>query len=146
MSKNPLNTKNLTQGQAFDLGKKQFSEQEIIEFAKKFDPLPFHTDLEAAKNSLFKGLVCSGSQAFKYFYVHSWIPLFGTSVLAGLEMNKWQFIQAIYVDQEVYCTCKIDKINTTKSKQEKIICWHFIFKNVKNEVLQSLYLTILHRI
>jgi len=33
---------------------------ELIEFAKRFDPQPFHTDPVAAKDSLFGGLAASG--------------------------------------------------------------------------------------
>lgn len=36
------------------------SEQEIIEFARKFDPQLFHTDPTAALDSAFGGLVASG--------------------------------------------------------------------------------------
>ncbi|AYD01671.1 dehydratase [Neorhizobium sp. NCHU2750] len=34
-----------------------FTAEEIIAFATKFDPQPFHTDAEAAKNYVFGGLV-----------------------------------------------------------------------------------------
>jgi acyl dehydratase len=37
-----------------------FTESEIIAFAKKYDPQPFHIDREAAKNGPFGGLVASG--------------------------------------------------------------------------------------
>jgi acyl dehydratase len=34
--------------------------EEIIAFASQYDPQPFHTDPEAAKNSFFGGLAASG--------------------------------------------------------------------------------------
>ncbi len=43
-----------------DLGSYTFTEDEIITFAKEWDPQPFHTDPEAAKASIFGGLVASG--------------------------------------------------------------------------------------
>ncbi|MDC3107684.1 hypothetical protein OA416_00610 [Paracoccaceae bacterium] len=33
----------------FDLGEHTFSESEIIDFAKKYDPFPFHIDKNAAE-------------------------------------------------------------------------------------------------
>jgi acyl dehydratase len=36
------------------------SKDEIIEFAERFDPQPFHVDEEAAKDSMFGGLIASG--------------------------------------------------------------------------------------
>ena len=49
-----------TPGQTDEIGRHTFSEQEMIEFARQFDPQPFHTDPEAAKQSFFGGLIASG--------------------------------------------------------------------------------------
>ena len=35
------------------------TEEEIMEFGNRWDPQPFHIDKEAAKDSIFKGLVAS---------------------------------------------------------------------------------------
>ena len=35
-------------------------EQEVIDFGKRFVPLPYHTDKEAAKKSIYGGLIASG--------------------------------------------------------------------------------------
>ena len=40
----------------------QISKAEIVEFGEKYDPQPFHTDEEAAEDSIFGGLVASGWQ------------------------------------------------------------------------------------
>ena len=42
------------------MGRHTFSEEEILEFGRRFDPQPFHTDPDAAKESAFGGLVASG--------------------------------------------------------------------------------------
>jgi acyl dehydratase len=44
----------------FELGEAVIAEAEILEFARKYDPQPFHVDKEAAARSMFKGLVASG--------------------------------------------------------------------------------------
>lgn len=36
------------------------TEDEIISFARQFDPQPFHIDAAAAKNSIYGGLIASG--------------------------------------------------------------------------------------
>ncbi|MEP4337096.1 MAG: MaoC/PaaZ C-terminal domain-containing protein, partial [Roseobacter sp.] len=52
--------------ESFEVGQKQsfgaykVTEEEIIEFAQKYDPQFFHLDHEAAKQSLFGGLCASG--------------------------------------------------------------------------------------
>jgi acyl dehydratase len=47
-------------GQRFAAGPLTVSEEDIISFATAFDPQPFHLDAEAAKATLFRGLVASG--------------------------------------------------------------------------------------
>lgn len=50
----------LNTGDVFDAGEHTFSKEEIIEFALRFDPQPFHVDEDAAADSLFGELVASG--------------------------------------------------------------------------------------
>jgi len=47
-------------GRVFELGTIEVSADEIIEFATRYDPQPFHTDPEAAEQSPFGGLIASG--------------------------------------------------------------------------------------
>lgn len=47
-------------GDTFDLGATQVTAEEIITFARQFDPQPFHLDPEQARDSIFGGLVASG--------------------------------------------------------------------------------------
>ena len=47
-------------GQRFMSGTQLIDEDQIKAFAKQFDPQPFHLDTEAAKETLFEGLVASG--------------------------------------------------------------------------------------
>ena len=43
------------------------SKDEIIQFAKQFDPRPFHVDEEAAARSIFGGLTASAGHTFAIF-------------------------------------------------------------------------------
>lgn len=47
-------------GQAIEVGTRTVSEEEIIDFASKFDPQPFHIDKDAAANSIYGGIIASG--------------------------------------------------------------------------------------
>jgi acyl dehydratase len=44
-----------------ELGSYTFTEEEIIRFARKYDPQIFHLDPEAAKRSMYGGLIASGA-------------------------------------------------------------------------------------
>jgi acyl dehydratase len=47
-------------GERLDLGALAFPEHDVIRFARAFDPQYFHVDPNAAKGSLFGGLIASG--------------------------------------------------------------------------------------
>jgi len=50
----------LTVGETHDAGPRTVTDEEIIEFAEKYDPQSFHVDREAAAESMFGGLAASG--------------------------------------------------------------------------------------
>ncbi|WP_353857646.1 MaoC family dehydratase [Azospirillum formosense] len=50
----------LTPGDRFTGGPVTVTEEDIVAFARQFDPQPFHLDPEAARDSLFGGLAASG--------------------------------------------------------------------------------------
>jgi len=47
-------------GETVVMGNHTFTAEEIIEFARQFDPQPFHIDPQAAAQSAFGGLIASG--------------------------------------------------------------------------------------
>jgi len=49
-----------TAGEVREFGRHQVTSEEIIEFATRYDPQPFHTDAAAASASAFGGLIASG--------------------------------------------------------------------------------------
>lgn len=46
----------------YEMGSRSVSEEEIIAFAKEYDPQRFHIDRDAAANSLYGGIIASGWQ------------------------------------------------------------------------------------
>ncbi|HZD26944.1 MAG TPA: MaoC family dehydratase [Alphaproteobacteria bacterium] len=51
-----------TVGEVSAFGRYEVREDELLEFAREFDDQPFHTDPEAARQSLYGGLIASGWQ------------------------------------------------------------------------------------
>ena len=66
------------------------SEEAIVAFASEFDPQPFHTDAEAAKASIFKGLAASGwhtACVTMRMLVDGAMPFVGGSIGLGVEIS-----------------------------------------------------------
>ena len=60
--------------------------EEMLEYARKNDPSPFHVDEEAAKNSPYGGLIASGGYTVTLWY-RSEIPILAK--VAFLGCSEW---------------------------------------------------------
>ena len=48
------------EGEIFNLGTYNVTKEEIVDFAEKYDPFPFHVDEAKAKETIFEGIISSG--------------------------------------------------------------------------------------
>lgn len=79
-------------GESTELGSHSITEAEILAFARKYDPQPFHTDPEAARRSIFGGLIASGwhtGAMFIRMVVQHMTPVHATSGAMGFDDLKW---------------------------------------------------------
>ncbi|MQA13994.1 MAG: acyl dehydratase [Pseudonocardiaceae bacterium] len=67
----------LTPGRVIELGEAVAEREEMIDFAKRYDPQPFHLDDTAAGASIFRGLAASG-----WYTVGLWMRRYVDTVLA----------------------------------------------------------------
>jgi len=118
----------LQPGQETDIGSYCFSAEEIIRFAKNFDPQIFHLDAEAAKQTLFGGLCASGWHTLaiwmKLQRAHTAkhsdllkqqtksVPEFGPS--PGFKELKWNL--PVYAGDTITYKNRHDSIRPSKSR------------------------------
>ena len=55
-----LHLDDLAPGQVYELGRRTLGRDEIVAFAREWDPQPFHLDEQAAAASIYGGLIASG--------------------------------------------------------------------------------------
>ncbi len=82
----------LEPGQVVELGEHTVSEEEIVAFARQWDPQPFHLDPEAAKASVFGGLIASGwhtGAMWMRLYVDSLLDGAASMGSPGIEELRW---------------------------------------------------------
>jgi acyl dehydratase len=79
-------------GQIQRFGRYAVTTEEIIEYARQFDPQPFHVDEEAARQSMFGGLIASGwhtgAMLIRMLCDHV-IPYTATTGALGFDDLKW---------------------------------------------------------
>ncbi len=104
-------------GQTEEFGNYLITEKEIIEFATKYDPHPFHLDAEFAKKTPFGGLCASGwmtcSVMMRMLYDN--ILQNSTSVGSpGVDSLRW--LHPVYVGDHLKASSKVIETRSSKSR------------------------------
>jgi acyl dehydratase len=108
----------LSPGQVFDLGAFTLPRQEALDFARRFDPQPFHLDEEAAKGSIFGGLVVSGLHTLSAAFGH----LLGSGLISAINLGgnavelKWP--APLKPDEPVTMRVVVEEVRASRSKPE----------------------------
>jgi acyl dehydratase len=79
-------------GDVTEVGPVTVTEAEIVDFAERFDPQPFHLDAEAAKVSPFGGLIASGwhtTALFMGMFVRAVLHDSASLGSPGVEEIRW---------------------------------------------------------
>ncbi|HET7046035.1 MAG TPA: MaoC family dehydratase [Gaiellaceae bacterium] len=82
----------LESGQVLEFGGHTVTEDEILDFARRYDPQPFHVDLDAAAAGPFGGLVASGwhtAALFMRMYVDAILLGAASMGSPGVEELRW---------------------------------------------------------
>ena len=79
-------------GQQWRFGRYEVTREEIVEFARQFDPQPFHLDEAAARESLYGGLIASGwhtGAMFIRMVAEFMTPRVATQGAVGFDDLRW---------------------------------------------------------
>ncbi len=126
----------LTLGQRFAFGQFALTEAEIIAYAEKFDPQPFHTDPVAAKSApLFGGLVASGLHTMgACFGLILGSGIFREVSLGGSEINtKWP--APLRPDQVVAVESVVASLKPSRSRPELGVA---VFRHIGTRVADDI--------
>ena len=109
----------LTPGRVFDLGTVVIERDEMVAFARRFDPQPFHLDEAAARESIFGGLAASG-----WYTAGLWMRAYVDGVLArssalgspGGDEIYWP--APVFAGDRLHATMEILEARRSKSRPE----------------------------
>ena len=82
-----------TVGESFEFGDYLITASEIVEFARRYDPQPFHVDAAAAAKSHFGGLIASGwmtGSVLMRLVVDHFVAPSSSMGSPGLEQIRWR--------------------------------------------------------
>jgi acyl dehydratase len=125
-------------GQRFTSRTLLVDEAEIKAFGRQFDPQPFHLDENAAKDSLFSGLVASGwhTAAMTMRLLVEGLPLAAGVIGAGVELS-WP--QPTRPGDVLRAESEVLEIIPSRSRPDRgVALMRTVTRNQRDEVVQVL--------
>ncbi|HQW20274.1 MAG TPA: MaoC/PaaZ C-terminal domain-containing protein [Rhodocyclaceae bacterium] len=99
------------------------TEKEIIEFARHYDPQYFHLDAEAAKDSIFGGIVCGGFQTAALAWALAFkSSMFDDCSLAGIGIDELCWLEPVRPGNVLRCRFTMNEWRPSGSRPEAGVC------------------------
>jgi acyl dehydratase len=121
----------LTPGRVVDCGTETLTDEQIVAFARDYDPQPFHVDAERARASEWSGLIASGWQTcgIAMRLIHQAILDGSESVGSpGLAYLEWK--NPVRAGDVLRCTVEVIEQRTSrKNPSLGIIRWRWQLAN-----------------
>lgn len=112
---------------------------EIIEIASRWDPQPFHLDEEAARDSMFGGLIAASSHVFG---ICSWMGNHmdhKSAALAALGFDELRLPNPVRAGDRLTATATCLEKRESRSKPDRgIVTSEMVLRNQRGEIVVTL--------
>jgi len=120
------------------------SKDEIVEFATKYNPQPFHIDEEAAARSVFAGLTASSAHTFSILILLLTKTEPSLRILAALGWDELRLPIPVRPGDELYLEVTVLEKRESKSNSDRGVVRNQIhLRNQKREVVLQCINTVL---
>ncbi|MGH3099325.1 MAG: MaoC family dehydratase [Streptosporangiales bacterium] len=107
-------------GQVYELGSTTVTAEEIIEFASRWDPQPFHVDAEAAAASSFGGLCASGWHTVAMYmrlYVDNLLTHTASQGSPGVDEVRW--LEPVRPGDTLFAVATVEETRPSASRANR---------------------------
>ncbi len=126
-------------GSVHEFGRIAVDEREVIEFASRYDPQPFHTDPQAAQRSPFGGLIASGwhtAGLMMRLVVEHYLSRVASLASPGVDELRWT--QPVRPGDTLSVRATVLEARRSRSKPDRgIVYTRFEVLNQRGEVVMS---------
>jgi len=108
------------EGSTYELGKIRINREEMIEYAKQFDPQDMHIDEAKANAGPFKGLIASGwftGSVFTRLYSVHYLSNVSSMASPGFDDLKWN--APVRAGDLLKCCVMIKEVKRSRSKPDR---------------------------
>jgi acyl dehydratase len=127
-------------GAVHEFGHIAVDETEMIAFARRFDPQPFHTDPEAGKQSVFGGLIASGwftASLMMRLFVDHYLSHVASLSSPGVDELRW--LKPVRPGDSIRLRITVAETKLSRSKPDRgIVHSHIEALNQNGEVVMRM--------
>src|ERR1700736_6666078 len=126
-------------GERFKSATYQISEEQIISFAREFDPQPFHLDKVAARQTMFEGLIASGWHTAA-ITMRLFVPTLNFAEGAiGRGVDELRWPNAVHPGDALQVETEIVDLRLSRSKPSHgIVRLRNVTTNQRGEIVQTM--------
>lgn len=131
-------------GNVRHVGSIRVTRDEIIEFATRFDPQPFHIDEAAARQSIFGGLTGSSCHTFALTSLIHHQGQQEIALVANLGSDSLRFPAPLRPDDDITLTSECTALRASKSRPDiGIVTTRGILTNQRDETVMDMNTTFM---
>jgi len=139
-----MKLRELIAGQVIDAGRGRVTQNEIVEFAERYDPQWFHVDPDRAIASSWKGLIASGLLTCcvaMRLAVDAVLRDSDAIGSPGIEQVKWP--NPMRAGDEFALRITVLESRPSRSRPVGILRWRWVLTNQRHEEVLDLVATVL---
>ena len=104
----------------FNIADVVIDKKDMLDFAKKYDCIPLHTDEEYAKKTIFGNLIAPGVMSFMAVWAkYLEADLAGEQLIAG-KSTKIEWKKPVYADDVLNAICTVSKLTKRNEKNGQV--------------------------
>lgn len=107
-------------GRTLEMGTYTVTEEEILTFARQYDPQPFHIDEDAAKHSIYGGIISSGwmtCSIMMRLMVQGFLSKAASMGSPGVDEIRW--IKPVYPGDTLSVSSTCMEVRPSQSKPDR---------------------------
>lgn len=115
------------EGDVHEFGHIAVLESEMLSFAERFDPQPFHTDPQAAGKSIYGGLIASGwhsASLMMRLFVDHYLTHNASLGSPGVDELRW--LKPVRPGNSISLRVTVSKTNRSRSKPDRGIVHSYV--------------------
>jgi len=131
-------------GDRYSFGPYRVRREELLEFNRKWDPLPIHLDDEAARAKGHRSITASGQYTLcvKQVFVNE--TPWGSAVIGALGFDEVRFPHPVYVDDDLFADVECTAARASRSKPDRgIVTFDFRIFNQDDVTVLSYIDTVM---